>query len=34
MTEFLNCFVAMSALAADVTGKWTAGFDTQVGPQN
>ncbi len=24
---------AMSALAADVTGKWTAEFDTQVGPQ-
>jgi hypothetical protein len=24
---------ALSALAGDVTGKWTAEFDTQVGPQ-
>ena len=24
---------ALGALAADVTGKWTAEFDTQVGPQ-
>ena len=24
---------ALPALAADVTGKWTASFDTQVGPQ-
>ena len=24
---------ALAALAADVTGKWTAEFDTQVGPQ-
>ncbi len=34
MTKPLICFVAMSAFAADVTGKWTAGFDTQVGRQN
>jgi opacity protein-like surface antigen len=25
--------LALPALAADVTGKWTAAFDTQVGPQ-
>ena len=25
---------ALSAFAADVTGKWTASFDTQVGQQN
>jgi len=30
-TAALLC--ALPALAADVTGKWTAEFDTQVGPQ-
>lgn len=27
------CLFALPAVAADVTGKWTATFDTQVGPQ-
>lgn len=29
----LFALLALPALAADVTGKWTASFDTQVGPQ-
>lgn len=27
-------WAAMAAFGADVTGKWTASFDTQIGPQN
>ena len=31
---FLLAASARSAMAADITGKWTASFDTQIGVQN
>jgi hypothetical protein len=34
LSIFAGLVISMSAFAADVTGTWTASFDTQIGVQN